>query len=57
MIVFVSSGEAWTWKTAYNENWARYSPGKLLVDRLPNGISTISTSVARIPALSLIIRS
>ena len=34
MIVFVSSGEAWTWKTAYNENWARYSPGKLLVDRL-----------------------
>lgn len=34
MIVFVSSGEAWTWKTAYNEDWARYSPGKLLVDRL-----------------------
>jgi hypothetical protein len=34
MIVFVSSGEAWTWKTAYNETWARYSPGKLLVDRL-----------------------
>lgn len=34
MIVFVSSGEAWTWKTAYNENWAQYSPGKLLVDRL-----------------------
>lgn len=34
MIVFVSSGEAWTWKTAYNEEWARYSPGKLLVDRL-----------------------
>jgi hypothetical protein len=30
----VSSGEAWTWKTAYNEDWARYSPGKLLVDRL-----------------------
>lgn len=34
MIVFVSGGEAWTWKTAYNETWARYSPGKLLVDRL-----------------------
>lgn len=34
MIVFVSSGEAWTWKTAYDEKWARYSPGKLLVDRL-----------------------
>ena len=34
MIVFVSGGEAWTWKTAYNEAYARYSPGKLLVDRL-----------------------
>lgn len=34
MIVFVSSGEAWSWKTAYDERWARYSPGKLLVDRL-----------------------
>ena len=34
MIVFVSSGEAWTWKTAYDETYARYSPGKLLVDRL-----------------------
>ena len=34
MIVFVSSGEAWTWKTAYNEHYGQYSPGKLLVDRL-----------------------
>lgn len=34
MIVFISSGEAWTWKTAYDETYARYSPGKLLVDRL-----------------------
>nr|WP_245304168.1 GNAT family N-acetyltransferase [Hoeflea olei] len=34
MIVFISSGEAWTWKTAYNETYAAYSPGKLLVDRL-----------------------
>ncbi|MCY0092461.1 GNAT family N-acetyltransferase [Hoeflea sp. J2-29] len=34
MIVFVSSGDAWTWKTAYDETYARYSPGKLLVDRL-----------------------
>ncbi|MDZ7600911.1 MAG: GNAT family N-acetyltransferase [Hoeflea sp.] len=34
MIVFVASGEAWTWKTAYDEAYARYSPGKLLVDRL-----------------------
>lgn len=34
MIVFVSASEAWTWKTAFNEVYARYSPGKLLVDRL-----------------------
>jgi len=34
MIVFISAGDAWTWKTAYNEAWAHYSPGKLLVDRL-----------------------
>ncbi|AKI03261.1 Acetyltransferase (GNAT) domain [Hoeflea sp. IMCC20628] len=34
MIVFVTAGDAWTWKTAYNETYARYSPGKLLVDRL-----------------------
>lgn len=34
MIVFVIAGDAWTWKTAYNETYARYSPGKLLVDRL-----------------------
>lgn len=34
MIVFVQSGDAYTWKTAYNEDYARYSPGKLLMDRL-----------------------
>lgn len=34
MIVFIAAGEAWTWKTAYNEIYARYSPGKLLADRL-----------------------
>ena len=34
MIVFVTSGEAYTWKTAYNEEYARFSPGKLLMDRL-----------------------
>lgn len=34
MIVFVVSGEAYTWKTAYNEDFARYSPGKLLMERL-----------------------
>lgn len=27
-------GEAYTWKTAYDENYARYSPGKLLMSEL-----------------------
>jgi Acetyltransferase (GNAT) domain len=31
MIVFIMAGEAYTWKTAYDENYAAYSPGKQLV--------------------------
>jgi hypothetical protein len=34
MIVFIMAGEAYTWKTAYDESLARFSPGKLLVARL-----------------------
>lgn len=34
LIVFITSGEAYTWKTAYDETFAHYSPGKLLVARL-----------------------
>jgi hypothetical protein len=34
MIVFMTGGEAYTWKTAYDEAFARYSPGKLLVAEL-----------------------
>jgi Protein involved in cellulose biosynthesis (CelD) len=34
MIVFLASGDAYTWKTAYDEGYAKYSPGKLLMDRL-----------------------
>ena len=34
MVVFLMNGEAYTWKTAYNETYGRYSPGKLLVARL-----------------------
>lgn len=34
MIVFITAGEAYTWKTAYDETFAPYSPGKLLVARL-----------------------
>ena len=34
MIVLMMGGEAYTWKTAYNEDYARYSPGKLLMGEL-----------------------
>ena len=31
LIVFVEQGVAYTWKTAYDENYAAYSPGTLLM--------------------------
>jgi CelD/BcsL family acetyltransferase involved in cellulose biosynthesis len=34
MIVLIMGGEAYTWKTAYDEAYARYSPGKLLMAEL-----------------------
>lgn len=34
MVVFLMSGEAYTWKTAYNEQYAKFSPGKLLLAEL-----------------------
>ncbi|MGV3550441.1 GNAT family N-acetyltransferase [Rhizobium sp.] len=34
MIVLMMNGEAYTWKTAFNEDFARYSPGKLLVAQI-----------------------
>lgn len=34
MIVFIVSGEAYTWKTAYDEVYGKYSPGKLLMEDL-----------------------
>lgn len=34
MIVLMMNGEAYTWKTAYDEAYARFSPGKLLVAQL-----------------------
>ena len=34
MIVLMMNGEAYTWKTAFDEDYARYSPGKLLVAQL-----------------------
>jgi hypothetical protein len=34
MIVLMMNGEAYTWKTAYDEAYAKYSPGKLLMVHL-----------------------
>lgn len=34
VIVFVMAGEAYTWKTSYDEDFARLSPGKLLMMKL-----------------------
>ena len=34
MIVFIMGGEAYTWKTSYDETLAKYSPGKLLLTKL-----------------------
>lgn len=34
LVVFVMAGEAYTWKTAYDEDFARFSPGKLLMMKL-----------------------
>lgn len=34
MIVLIMNGEAYTWKTAFNEDFARYSPGKLLTAQI-----------------------
>jgi hypothetical protein len=34
MIVLLMGGEAYTWKTAYDERYAKYSPGKLLLAEL-----------------------
>jgi len=31
MVVFIMAGEAYTWKTAFDERYARFSPGKLLI--------------------------
>lgn len=34
LVVFVMAGEAYTWKTAYDEGYSRFSPGKLLMMKL-----------------------
>lgn len=34
LVVFLMAGEAYTWKTAYDEGFGDYSPGKLLIMKL-----------------------
>ncbi|MCZ4091703.1 GNAT family N-acetyltransferase [Sinorhizobium psoraleae] len=34
MVVLLMAGEAYTWKTTYDERYAKYSPGKLLLAEL-----------------------
>jgi CelD/BcsL family acetyltransferase involved in cellulose biosynthesis len=59
MIVLIMNGEAYTWKTAFNEDFARYSPGKLLTAQLTdwhlddaNIVRTDSCAVADHPIMS-----
>lgn len=59
MIVLMMNGEAYTWKTAFNEDYGRYSPGKLLTAQLTdwhlddaNIVRTDSCAVADHPIMS-----
>lgn len=59
LIVFVQSGEAYTWKTAFDEAYSAFSPGKLLIRELtgwhlddPNIQRTDSCAVADHPIMS-----
>ncbi|MCV0394115.1 MAG: GNAT family N-acetyltransferase [Rhizobiaceae bacterium] len=59
LIVFIEHGEAYTWKTAYDEDFAAYSPGALLMLDVtrshledPNIVSTDSCAVPDHPVVS-----
>ena len=59
MIVLIMNGEAYTWKTAYDESFGRFSPGKLLVAHLTewhlddaNIVRTDSCAVTDHPIMS-----
>ncbi|KQS64427.1 hypothetical protein ASG39_10670 [Rhizobium sp. Leaf371] len=59
MVVFMMGGEAYTWKTGYDETYARYSPGKLLLHALtewhlddPNITKSDSCAVPDHPIMS-----
>lgn len=59
LIVFVEAGRAYTWKTAYDEKYAAYSPGVLLMIEVtrqhlddPNITTTDSCAVPDHPVMS-----
>lgn len=59
VIVFIESGYAYTWKTAYDENYASYSPGTLLMIEVthshlddPNIMASDSCAVPDHPVMS-----
>ncbi|MCX8281582.1 GNAT family N-acetyltransferase [Phyllobacterium sp. 0TCS1.6C] len=59
LIVFVEAGEAWTWKIAYDEKLAAFSPGVLLMVEMlknhlddPNIVRTDSCAVPDHPVAS-----
>jgi hypothetical protein len=59
LVVFIESGVAYTWKTAYNEAYAAYSPGTLLMIEVtkqhlddPNIMLTDSCAVSDHPVMS-----
>ena len=59
LVVFVESGMAYTWKTAYDENYAGFSPGTLLMIEVtkahlddPNIVATDSCAVPDHPVMS-----
>jgi CelD/BcsL family acetyltransferase involved in cellulose biosynthesis len=59
LIVFVEGGSAYTWKTAYDESYAAFSPGVLLMMEVtrqhlddPNIVATDSCAVPDHPVMS-----
>ncbi len=59
LVVFMSGGEAYTWKTAYNEAYASCSPGKILMSKVTewhlddaNIVRTDSLAVPDHPVMS-----
>lgn len=59
LIVFIEAGVAYTWKTAYDENFSAYSPGTLLMIEVtkyhlsdPNIVATDSCAVPDHPVMT-----